>query len=128
MVKNIRLWILAFGLFGVYVFYVLFMLIEGERSWWTVFDIVALVAYIVCLVGLWKQKRWARYLSFYLMAGVLGLGLYLTHFVWTFWIFEKPTLWDRIHHVVHPRISSLLIFPVIWISFFLKSDHKQLFD
>jgi hypothetical protein len=26
------------------------------------------------------------------MAGVLGLGIYLTHFVWTFWIFEEPTL------------------------------------
>ena len=128
MVKNIRLWTLAAGIFGVYVFYVLFMLIEGEFSWWTVLDTAALIVYVVCLVGLWKQKRWARYLSLYLMAGVLGLGCYLTHFVWTFWIFEEPTLWDRIRHVIHPRISSLVIFPLVWIGFFLNPRNKQQFS
>ena len=63
---SIRRWTLAAGIFGVYVFYVLFMLIEGELSWWTVLDSAALIVFVVCLIGLWKHKLWARYLSLYL--------------------------------------------------------------
>jgi len=105
--------------FGVYVCYALVMMNDQIRSAWTLLHAAIFSALILCAVGLWKSKAWALRLSLILALAALGFGFYLAHFVWTFWIFEKPTTLERIRSILHPRVSIFLVFPVIWVLYSL---------
>ncbi|OGX07047.1 MAG: hypothetical protein A2Z88_03065 [Omnitrophica WOR_2 bacterium GWA2_47_8] len=114
--------------FGVYVFYCLLMIQLDDRDLpWMVVDVLDFILFPICLWGLKSQKRWALRLSFLLAAQALALGITLVHFVWTFWIFEEPTLWERILSALHPRVSIFIIFPVVWFLFFAKKENREAF-
>jgi hypothetical protein len=93
----------------------------------TVLDAAIFIAVFICFAGLWRSRRWALWLSWGLAAAALALGGYLVHFSWTFWIFETPTLMERILSVLHPRVSVLVIFPVAWLIYFTRPKIRALF-
>ena len=87
----------------------------ADRSWgWCLGTVVYAALVIVTLIGMWKGKAGALYLSRVLSAILLGFGCWAVNFAWTFWIFEEPTLMDRILAVAHPQISVYLVGPAVW--------------
>ena len=110
--------------FGIYAFYCLWMIADEKTVLWGAFYGLELAASLVCLWGMIQQKPWALILSLMLMLAALAFGINLVHFVWTFWIFEKPTLADRFFSALHPRVSVFIVFPVIWLAYFLRRQDK----
>ena len=113
--------------FSIYMFYALFAIHDQLLTWWNLLNIFLLILTLICAWGLWKKKSWALVLSFLLALGALGLGGYLVHFVWTFWIFEKPSLLDRVLSTLHPRVSVFVLFPILWFLFFNRKSVKGKF-
>ena len=114
--------------FAGYLGYALVEMTDRFLSFQTVLDAGIFIAIIACFVGLWKSKRWALWLSWGLAVAALVWGCYLIHFVWTFWIFESPTLMERIGNVLHPRVSVFVIFPVVWLLYFSHPKIRALFS
>ena len=115
--------ILAAGaLYGLYVFYILTMLFDGKALYPVIagVDSVLFLLYVYSLWGIKTEKRGLRWVCYALMATGFGLGVYLIHFSWTFWIFHEPTLKERVLNILHPRVSVLVIFPVVWALYFRK--------
>lgn len=113
--------------FSGYLGYALVDMTDKLVSLQTVLDAVIFIAIIACFVGLWKSRRWALGLSWGLAAAALVWGCYLIHFVWMFWLFESPTLMERIANVLHPRVSVFVIFPAAWLIYFTRSKIRELF-
>ncbi|MBI4115490.1 MAG: hypothetical protein HY447_02835 [Candidatus Omnitrophica bacterium] len=107
-------------LYSAYVCYALVNINEKLLSWWTLLDAAIFIALVTCVWGFWKSRPWAIPLSLVLALAGFGFGCYLAYFVWTFWLFEEPTLLDRIKNVLHPRVSVFLVFPVIWMIYFTR--------
>ncbi len=122
--KPTNLFTVAALLFGIYAFYCFWMIVDEKTPLWGILYGIGLSAYIVCLWGIGRRKAWAVPLSYALMLGAFGFGCYLVHFVWTFWIFQKPTLTENILNTLHPRISAFIIFPVVWIVYFMRRRSK----
>ncbi len=76
-----------------------------------------LVMLVAAVIGMWKEHGWAVWTGRTLAAMALVFGVYLAHFVWTFWIFQEPTLRDRVLAVLQPRVSFYILFPVLWLLF-----------
>lgn len=108
------------ALFGSYVCYVLVMMNDPTVLLWNIAYGVLFAALWLCVWGLLRLKKWAYILSFVLAALGLGLGVYLVHFAWTFWIFKEPTLAEKVLAVIHPRISVFALAPALWLSYFLN--------
>ncbi len=106
------------ALFGSYVCYVLVMMNDPTVMLWNVAYGVLFAALWICVWGLLRLKKWAYILSFIFAALGLGLGIYLVHFAWTFWIFKEPTVLERIGAVLHPRISVFAAVPTAWLFYF----------
>jgi len=113
--------------FSGYLGYALVDMTDNLASFQTVLDAVIFIAIIACFVGLWRSRRWALWLSWGLAAAALVWGCYLSHFVWTFWLFESPTLMERITNVLNPRVSVFVIFPAAWLIYFTRSKIRELF-
>ncbi len=113
--------------FAGYMGYALVDMTDKLVSLQTVLDIVILITVISCFVGLWKSKRWALWLSWGLAVAAFVWGCYLIHFVWTFWIFSAPTLAERIVQVLHPRVSVFVIFPAVWLVYFVRREMRDQF-
>ena len=125
--KTTKVLILLGFAFGIYVCFALFAMEKSLASWWTVLSAAISLTLLICVGGLWKAKRWALKLSLVLALAALGLAAYLVHFVWTFWIFEKPTLLKRILDELHPRVSLFWIFPLVWLFYFTRPKVKEQF-
>jgi len=113
--------------FAGYISYALVDMTDRLVSFQTALDAAIFIAIIACFAGLWKSKRWALWLSWGLAAAALVWGCYLSHFVWTFWLFSAPTLTERITNVLHPRVSVFVIFPAVWLIYFTRSKVRALF-
>ena len=114
--------------FSVYAFYVLVPIHDQFLTWWNVFNALLLIVTFLCAWGLWKRKRWSLPLSFLLALGAFGFGGYFVHFVWTFWIFEKPTFMENLLSTLHPCISVFVIMPLLWFAFFSRKSVREQFQ
>ena len=114
--------------FSVYMFYALVSIHDQFLSWWNVLNLILLIVTFLCAWGLWKRKHWALFLSLFLAVAAFGFGCYIIHFVWTFWIFEKPTFFDRLLSTLHPRVCVFILFPVLWALFFSRKSVRKQFQ
>jgi len=119
---------IALGLaFGIYVCYALVSITDKLLSPWTILQGAIFSAWVICVWGLWKSRRWAWQLSLFLALAAFGFGGYVFHFTWTFWIFEKPTLLDRMASTLHPQASLFWIFPLVWLIYFSRTRVREQF-
>ena len=125
--KTTNVLILLGFAFGIYVCFALFAMEKSIASGWTVLYAAISLVFLICMGGLWRAKRWALKLSLVLAFATLGLAAYFVHFVWTFWIFQKPTLLDRILDELHPRVSLFWIFPGVWLFYFTRPKVREQF-
>ncbi len=116
------------SLFGVYFCYVLVMIADGRMMPWLFVNGPIMIATAACLWGLWRLRRWALNLSFVLLLLAFGWGVYFVHFVWTFWIFQEPTVKDRILNALNPQVSVFIIFPLLWAFYFSRSAAREQFQ
>lgn len=117
----------AFSLFGLYVLYCFWMIQDEKNYLWGIFYGVLLGVFLTSFWGIVRKKYWAILLSYAFLSVAFALGIYLVHFVWTFWIFEEPTILERILSVLHPRISVFILLPALWLAFFNRKENKALF-
>ncbi len=93
----------------------LLWLMIADQSWgWTAGSVLYAGLLIVALIGMWQGKKGAFLLSRLLAVIMFGFGCWAAHFAWTFWLFEEPTLVDRVLAVAHPQISIYLAGPLVW--------------
>ena len=114
--KNLRAMILtsvAFGLAGSG--YVAYFTLQDEDFVWSMLSAVFILATLASGYGLWRMQRWALKLSWALAVWALAFGMYIAYFRWTFWLFQTPSLLDRILAVFDPRGSLYLIVPALWL-------------
>lgn len=116
IMKTIR-WVIflmgVFALWGLGLF--AWVAVEDQDLQAILLTVPCFVAAVIAVVGLWYFKRWALWLSRAVALAALAFGIYIAHFAWTFWLFQTPTLRDRILAVLRPQISLYLILPVIWL-------------
>jgi hypothetical protein len=86
-----------------------------------------LLAVAFATYGMWLYRRWALILSRVLAVTAFGFGIYMAHFAWTFWLFQVPTLADRIRAVLRPQVSLFLIGPIVWLGLTLIPKLKGKF-
>lgn len=125
--RILRFLILLGILFSGYVSYVLVMMNDHAVAGWNFFYGILFSVCMICGWGLWNGKAWSWMLGLILALAALGLGIYFAHFAWTFWIFKRPTLLDRINAVVNPHVLALTTIPAIWLFYFLKPDTRNFF-
>ncbi len=114
--KKIRFIIVLLGLLSLWGFGGLLWFMAEDRA---IFEILltasCLGVSVVSFFGLWHYRRWALVLSRFVALAAMGFGGYLAHFAWTFWLFQTPTLADRIFAVLRPQVSLFLFVPVLWL-------------
>ncbi len=115
------------GLFGIYALYCFWMIEDNKSAPWGFAYGMGLAAFVYCSWGLSKFKPWALVFSYVLMLGVLGFGVYIEHFVWTFWIFKEPTTLERMLSVLHPRVFVFIAVPAFWLVFFSRPAQRKYF-
>lgn len=114
-------------IFSAYVCCLLVMMNDRSLPVWNFLYGILFSISIFCAGGLWLAKKWAWILSLVLALMGFGLGLYFVHFAWTFWIFQQPTFFDRVFAVLHPRIVVLVLFPLFWFFYFMRSAQRSFF-
>lgn len=111
-----RLWIATGGALALAGCGRLLWLMIDDRSWvWVLGTGVYAAALVSTIVGMWQGKRGALRLSRILALVMFGFGCYAVNFAWTFWLFQEPTLAERIQAVAHPQISAYVAGPVVWV-------------
>ena len=116
------------GSFSFYALYCFWMMEDDKSALWGFAYGLGLAAFIICVWGLLKYKKWALVLSYFLMLGALGFGAYIEHFIWTFWIFKEPTTLERILNVLHPKVSVFVAVPAFWLIFFTRPAQRNIFN
>lgn len=91
-----------------------FSLLDRDYPW-TIFAALYAAAVLVAAKRLWQGSVWGLRLSWLLALAGLGFGIYVTHFRWTFWLFEEPTLGDRVKSLFHPAVLFYLGAPALWL-------------
>ena len=116
--RHPRFLIAAGGALGAYAAVVLMVGIREPA--WVLGGMLALTGVGASVWGMWRFQRWALCLSWALAAAAFAVGCYWAHFAWTFWLFQDPTLWDRIRAVLNPLILLWLGGPVAWLVYFTR--------
>ena len=115
--KKYRAMILVIGGLGLWGFGLLLWYAIGDREISAILlTAPCFLAAAVSFFGLWHYKRWALVLSRIVALAGSGFGGYLAHFVWTFWLFQTPSLQDRILAVLRPQVCLFLIVPILWLA------------
>ncbi len=109
---------------GLLASYGVIVLMVGIREpEWVLGGLAALIGIVVSGWGMWRFRRWALWMSRTLAAAALALGLYWAQFAWTFWLFEEPTLWERVRAVaLNPFIVLWVAAPAAWLICFTRKD------
>lgn len=119
------------GMFGILMLaetaWFLILMLQDHAWVWIFGTCVYLLLLIASCAGMWKSKKWALYLSWFLASVAFGFGCYMAHFAWTFWLFKEPTLMERIRAVLHPSVSSYLAIPLLWFLFTLRHRFRSAF-
>ena len=115
LMTKIRIGIAIGGALALAACVRLLWLMIGDKSWgWSAGAAIYMAFLIAALIGMWQGRTGALRLSRVLAVVLFGFGCWAANFAWTFWLFEEPTLRDRILAVVHPQISIYWAGPVIW--------------
>jgi len=107
----------------LFFYFKLFQVLESDADLQEILlELTAALTLLALIVGVWGivfSKPWGR--SFFLAGNVayLGFGVYITHFVWTFWLIEKPALQERVINTAPYFVSGILL-PIILILLALK--------
>lgn len=108
----------AGGLLGGYAAVVLMVGIREPA--WVLGGMLSLIGVGAGVWGMWRLRRWALRLSWALAAAAFAVGCYWAHFAWTFWLFQEPTIWDRVRAVLNPLILLWLGAPAAWLVYFTR--------
>ena len=114
--KNLKTMILtsvAFGLAGSGN--IAYFSLQDKDFTWGVPAVLFALGVLASGHGLWRLRVWALKLSWALAVSAFAFGIYITHFRWTFWLFQTPSLSDRILAVLDPRGSLYLMAPALWL-------------
>lgn len=106
------------GLLGGYAAVVLMVGIREPA--WVLGGMLSLIGVGAGVWGMWRLRRWALRLSWALAAAAFAVGCYWVHFAWTFWLFQEPTIWDRVRAVLNPLILLWLGAPTAWLVYFTR--------
>ena len=107
----------ALGAYGAVV-----LMVGIREPAWVLGGMAALIGVGTSVWGMWRFRRWALRLSRILAAAALLIGGYWAHFAWTFWLFQEPTLWDRVRAVLNPLILLWLGGPLAWLAHFTRRE------
>lgn len=118
--RRLKLVTTAGGAAGAYAAIVL--MVGIREPVWVLGGMAALIGVGTSVWGMWRFHRWALRVSWLLAAAAFAVGCYWAHFAWTFWLFQDPTLWDRIRAVLNPLILLWLGGPLAWLAFFIRRD------
>lgn len=126
--EKIKVWILLGGglvLWGC-VSILWYAIPDGD---WAAIAVTALflIGSLGSVYGMWRYQRWALVLSRVLAGAAFLFGCYVAHFAWTFWLFQEPTLRDRIFAVLRPQISLFLVGPILWMILSVLPNVKEKF-
>jgi hypothetical protein len=106
---------------GALAAYAAIVLMVGIREpAWVLGGMLALIGAGASVRGMWRFRRWALRLSWALAAAAFAVGCYWAHFAWTFWLFQEPTVWDRVRAVLNPLILLWLGGPLAWLVYFTR--------
>ena len=96
-------------------------------DWWKAAFIAYLIVIPYAAWGMLKFRYRAMLIGNFLAATFLAFGFYAAHFAWTFWIFQEPTVTDRIMALFRPQVFLLLAGPALWFIHFSKESTRRLF-
>jgi peptidoglycan/LPS O-acetylase OafA/YrhL len=102
----------------------------SDRDWvWTSGAGLCFAAVVLVAWGMLRKNPLALKASWLLALGSLSLGIYLTHFKWTFWIFKEPTLRDRLISVTIQNIDGILmiLLAIFWLLYFTRPNVRGSF-
>ena len=116
--RRLKLLTAAGGAAGAYAAVVL--MVGIREPVWVLGGMAALIGVGTSVWGMWRFRRWALRVSWLLATAAFALGCYWAHFAWTFWLFQDPTLWDRVRAVLNPLILLWLGGPVAWLVYFTR--------
>ncbi len=123
--KAVILGAIALGLLGSGA--IAFLSLQDGDLVWGLPAALFVIAVLVSSFGLWRMRTWALKLSWVLAVAAFAFGCYITHFRWTFWLFQEPTLLDRILAVLDPRASFYLAVPILWLAYSVRTQVRNSF-
>ena len=123
--KAVILGAIALGLLGSGA--IAFLSLQDGDLVWGLPAVVFFIAVLVSGFGLWRMRAWALKLSWVLSAAAVVFGCYIMHFRWTFWLFQQPTLSDKILAVLDPRSSLYLAVPILWLLYSVRAQVRNSF-
>ncbi len=104
-----------------------FLSLQDGDLVWGLPAVLFVIAVLVSGFGLWRQRAWALKLSWVLAVSAFGFGCYIAHFRWTFWLFQQPTLKDKILAVLDPRASLYIVVPALWLLYSTRAQVRNSF-
>ena len=124
--KNLKAIILAVTALGLCGSGVVAFLALQDGDWvWGLSAVFITIAVLASGFGLWRMRAWALMLSWLIAVFAFGFGCYMTHFRWTFWLFQTPTLLDKILAVLDPRTSLFIVVPVLWLIYSTRAQVRN---
>ena len=84
---------------------------------------IVLIGLVVCALALIAGRKGARKGFVIFNVLYLAFGLYVTYIAWTLWIFQKPTLFDRMKASTGPFLLGVIL-PIAVVIYFLKRGQK----
>jgi hypothetical protein len=107
--------------------YVAFSALKDNEFFWGALGAFYFAGVLLCGWWLWNRRLWALKLSWLMALLALAFGSYIAYFRWTFWLFETPTLWDRMKAVLHPMVLFFVGCPILWLLYFTRSGIRKSF-
>jgi hypothetical protein len=104
--------------------YILWFSFLDRDYLWTICALSYAVAVLVAAWRLWKGNVWGLRLSWLLAAVALGFGIYVAQFRWNFWLFQTPTLKDRLLSLLHPTVLFYVGGPLLWLIVSTRSKFR----
>jgi hypothetical protein len=105
--------------------YILWFSFADRDYLWVICALFYAVAVLIAAWRLWQGNVWGLRLSWLLAAVGLGFGIYVAQFRWNFWLFQTPTLKDRILSLFHPTVLLYVGGPLLWLMVSTRSKFRS---